>query len=129
MDTSKTEEFLGWMARRRAEDAADLAIARHELLRSLRSAGITEIAAEYDGCGDSGSIDGITFTPVDVAPSEATEGRIADFAWAFVVHRHPGFEINEGGCGELRWDLACDQICLDHGERHLEITYKCDEDL
>lgn len=129
MDTLKTEDLLGWMARRCAQDADDLALARHDLLRSLRSAGVAEIVADYDGCGDSGNIDGITLTPVDIEPSTATEGRIADFAWAFVAHRHPGFEINEGGCGELRWDLARDLIRLDHAERHLEVTYICAEDL
>ena len=52
-----------------------------------------------------------------------------DFAWAFVCHQHPGFENNEGGFGELRWDLGCDAIALDHGERVTEVAYSYDEGL
>ncbi len=44
-------------------------------------------------------------------------------------HHHPGFENNEGGFGELRWDLAADAIALDHGERVTEVAYSYDEGL
>lgn len=129
MTDMTTADFFAAMERMRAEEASELAAIRAELLRSLRSAGVAEIVACYDGCGDSGNIDGMEFHPAGIAPAGGTETRMADFAWSFVHHRHPGFENNEGGFGELRWDLSVDTISVDHGSRHVEVAYSFDEGL
>ena len=129
MSTIDPTSLLASMNSWRAEEAAHLTTTRAELLRALRSAGATALAAEYDGCGDSGNIEGLHLEPEGLEPAPATEGRLADFAWAFVCHHHPGFENNEGGLGELRWDLAADAIALDHGERVTEVAYSYDEGL
>ena len=129
MSTIDATSLLASMNRWRTEEAAHLAATRAELLRSLRSAGATALVAAYDGCGDSGNIEGLRLAPEGLDPAPATEGRLADFAWAFVCHRYPGFENNEGGFGELRWDVVEDAIALDHGERVTEVAYSFDEEL
>ncbi|MBM9595097.1 DUF6878 family protein [Roseitranquillus sediminis] len=129
MTDMTTAHFFAAMERMRADEAAELARTRAELLRSLRSAGVTEFVACYDGCGDSGNIDGMEFQPAGIKPAHETGTRIADFAWSFVHHRHPGFENNEGGFGQLRWDLSDDTISIDHGNRHVEIAYSFDKGL
>ena len=75
-----TADLFAAMERMRADEAAELAAIRAELLRSLRSAGATEFIACYDGCGDSGNIDGMEFHPAGIEPAGETETRIADFA-------------------------------------------------
>lgn len=129
MNTIPSSDFLAAIARMRAEQATDLASTRADLLRALRSVGVTEVVAEYDGCGDSGNIDATALGPAGIEPAGATGSRIADFAWAFVHHRHPGFENNEGGYGELRWDIAADTIAIDHGDRIIEVSHTFDEEL
>ena len=129
MSTIDPTSLLASMNRWRAEEAAHLTATRAELLRSLRSAGVVALVADYDGCGDSGNIEGLRLEPEGLEPVPATHERLADFAWAFVCHHHPGFENNEGGFGELRWDVVGDTIALDHGERVTEVAYSHDEGL
>ena len=127
--TDTLSNLCATMERWRAEEAVHLAANRAELLRALRSAGAAELVADYDGCGDSGNVEGLHLLPEGVTPAPATEARLADFAWAFVSHHHPGFENNEGAFGQLRWDMGEDAIALDHGERVTEVSYLYDEGL
>ena len=86
MTDTTLSDLAAVMERWRAEEATALAATRAELLRALRSAGAAELVADYDGCGDSGNIEGLHLLPEGIDPAPATEGRLADFAWAFVSH-------------------------------------------
>ena len=102
---------------------------RNDLLRACRAAGATMIKAQYDGYGDSGNVEDIVFIPTKLVAVGATETRLADFLWQMAYDRHPGFENNEGGYGEICWDLEADTISLDHADRYVEVNHTYSEGL
>ena len=106
-----------------------LATIRADLLRACRATGATAVEATYDGYGDSGNIEDLAFVPTRIVPLGATGTRLADFLWQMAYDRHPGFENNEGGYGEVRWDLEADTISIDHAERYVEVSHTYSEGL
>lgn len=91
---------------------------RETLLPMLRAAGCTCVEVEYDGYGDSGNVESVTFTPENLALPEALQDQVSNFGWQFAYSRHPGFENNDGGFGTLTWDVAQDSISLTHNDRY-----------
>lgn len=134
------------MARMQAERAAEVRKIRTDLLGSLRAAGITSVEAHYDAYGDSGNIEQVTLlpelpeserpaaaeavpleseVPLDEPPSrlpDAIMTRLQDMLWSTVYALHPGFENNEGGYGDIIWDLATDQIAIEHSDRFVDVN-------
>ncbi len=134
------------MARLEAERAEDVRQIRADLLVSLREAGIDRVEAHYDAYGDSGNVEEVTLLPelpeaelsaaVAVEPPEgelppgephprlpdAIMTRLQDMLWSTVYALHPGFENNEGGYGDITWDIATDQIAIEHSERFVDVT-------
>ena len=111
---------------------------RSHQLPVLRAAGIRWLEAWYDGYGDSGNIEdeaiwlGSEKTPVSVNATTLTPldiDRLRDFLWMVVYNLHPGFEINDGGRGEIRWDVRADRIDVDHSERFVDTNEYCHEDV
>lgn len=87
--------------------------------------GITSIQAEYDGYGDSGNVEDVSFTPAPTADEtraavQVLESLFTDFIWMFAYGLHPGFENNDGGWGTFEWDLTADKINLSHHDRYVE---------
>ena len=119
------ETMAKWQAEREAANKA----ARSELLPLLRSLGITEVTAEYEGYGDSGNIEDVTVQPAGIALPDELRTKLGDFAWSVAYHQHPGFENNEGGYGTLTWDLRNDSITLDHADRYVECSHSYDDGL
>jgi hypothetical protein len=37
--------------------------------------------------------------------------------WDVVYDLHPGFENNDGGDGEVEWDVSADKMQIEHRER------------
>ncbi len=60
------ETMAKWQAEREAANRA----ARGELLPLLRSLGIAQVTAEYEGYGDSGNIEDVTVQPAGIALPE-----------------------------------------------------------
>lgn len=121
--------FHDLLTRSRLECAPERAAIRADLLRTCRAAGATALEAQYDAYGDSGNIEDISFVPAGIIPVGETETRLADFLWRVAYDQHPGFENNEGGYGEIVWDLDADTISLDHAERYVEVSHTYSEDL
>ena len=119
------ETMAKWQAEREAANRA----ARGELLPLLRSLGIAQVTAEYEGYGDSGNIEDVTVQPAGIALPEELCTKLGDFAWSVAYHQHPGFENNEGGYGTLTWDVTADSIALDHADRYVECSHSRDEGL
>lgn len=110
--------YLEAWQRHRAEREDEAKSRRSVLLPKLRAAGVTELVTTYDGCGDSGNVEDVRIEPETAAPAtNAFDHEITDFVWVFAYALHTGFEINEGGYGELRWNVAEDLIDLDHSDR------------
>ena len=99
--------------REAAKKAAALAARRVELRNLLVECGAKRVEAGYDGYGDSGNVNGVVVTPVDIKPGDLME-RLSDFIWDVAYNLHPGFEIDDGGEGALEWDLAADRIDVKH---------------
>ena len=93
------------------------------LLQKLRTMTVTgelksPIVLLYEGYGDSGGIE----EKPDKLPEEAE-----DFLWDLLVSHEGGFENNEGGRGEIHWDLVEDKITIDHVEFFTESNERSHE--
>ena len=100
-------------------------VRRHlpEARRQLQEAGIDRVQILYDGCGDSGCIESITYTDgqgstVDPAGTLAmTEEQLMDLFYDLTQARHPGWENNDGAYGEFHWNLKDDALKHIHNDR------------
>jgi hypothetical protein len=121
-------------------DVALLDANKQLLLSALRSAGVENVRVQYEGMGDSGGIEDIDFSPSGVYvkgkntivistnygwnqdPSVSVsikkmdlENGLADFAERLVSHfGHGGYENNEGGGGEVIFNVMNDRIDVEH---------------
>jgi hypothetical protein len=94
-----------------------------EAARQLKEAGVEVVHINYDGCGDSGQIEDITY--LDAAgkaldpASKVTiaEDRLMDLFYDLTQARHPGWENNDGAFGEFEWNLTADTLHHSHSDR------------
>lgn len=116
--------------------------ARRTLIRELRAAGVKQVVVEFDGYGDSGSIEGVTFKPnvenleerevadttfeitdwVDGKPKKVKRNKtirelVDDVCYGILGAEHGGWEINEGAFGEFSIDVTNDAISLEYNRR------------
>ena len=106
------------------------------ILPRLQDAGIARVEIRFDGCGDSGAVEecvcldaaGAAMACPDVTLLEGETDK-ADRAGSAELHslgqaleqltylalerHHPGWEINDGACGELVIDVAEATFVLD----------------
>jgi hypothetical protein len=118
---STSSDSLAQYERERLEN-----VRRHlpEARRQLQAAGIDHVQILYDGCGDSGCIESITYmdgqgSAVDLAGKLAmTEEQLMDLFYDLTQARHPGWENNDGAYGEFDWDLTkVDALKHSHNDR------------
>lgn len=111
-------------------------MSRPMLLNLLRVMNVTQVEANYSGYGDSGNVDYLATTPpidmnftIHTLPHPWKEGetmnQTLDFAlrelfWRLAYDNNPGFENNDGGQGEVVWDVVNDKITLDHSYNVVE---------
>ncbi len=94
-----------------------------EAARQLKEAGVEVVHVNYDGCGDSGQIESVTYLgeggkPVDLTAEVAiTEDQLTNLFYDLLETRHPGWENNDGACGEFQWNLTSDALHHSHNER------------
>ena len=97
----------------------------------LKGRGIRTVDIRYDGCGDSGQIDELDFLDehsqaVEVPEEEAEV--IRQFFYDILEHKYPGWEIDDGSCGEFRWLAETNDMSLEHTIRLTETeTTETDE--
>jgi hypothetical protein len=117
---STSSDSLAQYERERLEN-----VRRHlpEARRQLQAAGIDRVQILYDGCGDSGCIESITYTneqgsTVDLAGKLAmTEEQLMDLFYDLTQARHPGWENNDGAYGEFDWSLKDHALKHTHNDR------------
>lgn len=91
----------------------------------LHALGIATVYAEYDGVGDGGQIEQISYfdhsddaQPVSV--DEQTNGRVEALLYALLNMRHSGWENNDGAYGNFSWNLIDGTIEHEHSQRYTE---------
>jgi hypothetical protein len=117
---STSSDSLAKYERERLEN-----VRRHlpDARRQLLEAGVHSVAIDYDGCGDSGCIENIAYrdnqgSAVDLAGKLAmTEEQLTDLFYDLIQARHPGWENNDGACGEFQWNLTQDALRHTHNYR------------
>lgn len=117
-------DLAAYIQEARINTATRLRAARFLLLRRLRMSGVSEVACTY---GDSGNWEEVTLDRGRVVPKDDFRSALGDFAWDVAYFFHPGFENNEGGYGEVIWDIARDTISLDHAERFVDTNHSYHE--
>lgn len=80
--------------------------------------GLKKIVASYSGEGDSGDINYIAYEPQPpVAVNAQIEEQLKDCLYVFLPS---GFEINDGGFGEIHVDIAKRTLIVESTERIVE---------
>lgn len=85
-------------------------------LKALQAKGIAAISINYSGSGDSGQIDDVVPKGADgVVLTVVLDSRLVEQLenWAY-NHIPAGFEIDDGGYGELEIDLTTLKATLRH---------------
>ena len=94
-----------------------------EAARQLKDAGISIVNITYDGCGDSGQIDSVSYSDAQGKPANRTnrltitDDQLMELFYDLLECRHPGWENNDGAFGEFHWDLKTDSLNHSHRER------------
>jgi Family of unknown function (DUF6878) len=120
--------FTDWQKHRQDrlfEQRQALAALRERLVEQE----ITSIEAHYDGAGDSGMVESVTFLAgeqtIEVTDQDSLV--VEGFVEALVQSHEPGWEDNEGSFGIVRIDLATRAVTLEHFSRYTtyeERSYK-----
>ncbi len=92
---------------------------RKAMLAVLRAAGVTKVKAEYHGSGDEGNIEKVILKPENTGFKDADE-TLNNLLWDIAYEANPGFEINEGGDGIIKWKIAEDDITITHSQHHIK---------
>ncbi len=79
---------------------------RIKIRDELLAEGVAKVNMEYDGYGDSGQTNYISHDQAQY------------FLDSLISHYHSGFENNEGGGGEIAWDLIKDEISIEHYDNY-----------
>lgn len=134
------DDFASRQAERAARAQAELQHLKRVIIPPLRAAEIASVEIRFDGYGDSGAIEDYTFfsgsgeavpcpeAAVDAFAQDAddlTEGEpmplqtaLETLGYLALERHHPGWENNDGGCGELVIDVAQASFVLDCSLRY-----------
>ena len=129
-------DFAVRQAERQMQVADEIQQLKVAILPRLQDAGIARVEIRFDGCGDSGAVEecacldaagaGIPCPDVTLLEGEAdsvdrTGSRepqslgqaLEQLTYLALERHHPGWEINDGACGELVIDVAEATFVLD----------------
>lgn len=129
-------DFAVRQAERQVQVAEEIQQLKVAILPRLQDAGIARVEIRFDGCGDSGAVEecacldaagaGIPCPDVTLLEGEAdsvdrTGSRepqslgqaLGQLTYLALERHHPGWEINDGACGELVIDVAEATFVLD----------------
>ena len=113
---AETDDVL---ARWDQEEQVRKAQAKQNLFELLR--GREDLAAvdvEYDGCGDSGQIECITFLDATGQAVEVEDTALTNAVEEYVYSLLPGgWENNEGAFGTVHVDVAAQKAHVEHSAR------------
>jgi len=129
-------DFAIRQAERQTEVAEEIQQLKAAILPRLQEAGIARVEIRFDGCGDSGAVEqcacldaagaAIACPDDTLQESEADKAdgagsnelqslgqALEQLTYLALERHHPGWEINDGACGELVIDVAEATFVLD----------------
>lgn len=129
-------DFAVRQAERKTEVAEEIQQLKTAVLPRLQDVGIARVEIRFDGCGDSGAVEececldaaGVAIACPDItlqggeadkadgAGSKETQTlgeALEQLTYLALERHHPGWEINDGACGELVIDVAEATFVLD----------------
>lgn len=118
------------MAKKTKKEETDF---RGELFNTLEMFKITKLKVHYSGSGDSGQTDDVTTEPAsrselldEVMQSGKTiRDAVDEFAWSEGIESHEGgFYNNDGGYGEVIFDVKDRTITMAHNNYITETQYE-----
>jgi hypothetical protein len=82
-----------------------------ELALKLAAVQVVLVSSEYDGCGDSGQIESVSYfnaanEDLSQTVEEGLGKQVQDFFYDLLEVRHGGWENNDGGFGSFTWNVA-----------------------
>jgi len=133
------ENYLDEYEKHRQEQTQTARDRLKEVCKVLEPLGITLIEVEYDGCGDSGAVEQITFYCKDKEfkgnlpktkfvslfggrgqePSQVDIQETLDEVTCFLLPS--GWEINDGSFGTLKINVNEKSVNLEHNSRYTEV--------
>jgi hypothetical protein len=145
-------DFTAYEARMAALSALQmqaLPMNKTALFDALAKAGITQVVVQFDGYGDSGQIEGTEARTADencvalptmpialhavngrnmtiVARPQTPTDVIEIMTYDLLERRHGDWGNDDGGSGEMRFDVADRSITLDYNERMTSYTHHVD---
>jgi hypothetical protein len=129
-------DFAIRQAERKTEVAEEIQQLKAAIRPRLQEAGIARVEIRFDGCGDSGAVEecacldaaGAAIACPDVTLQEGEADKadgagpneqqslgqaLEQLTYLALERHHPGWEINDGACGELVIDVAEATFVLD----------------
>lgn len=129
-------DFAVRQAERQTEVAEEIQQLKTAVLPRLQDAGIARVEICFDGCGDSGAVEecacldaaGAAIACPDITLQEGEADKadgagsketqtlgeaLEQLTYLALERHHPGWEINDGACGELVIDVAEATFVLD----------------
>lgn len=129
-------DFAVRRAERQVQVAEEIQQLKAAILPRLQDAGIARVEIRFDGCGDSGAVEecacldaagaAIACPNVTIVEEEAVNSHgdasaelqslgqaLEQLTYLALERHHPGWEINDGACGELVIDVAEATFVLD----------------
>jgi hypothetical protein len=122
-DPSIQELLAGYLHSEQARMKTAQTTLKAEIIPRLKKWGVAKVKAEYSGYGDSGCINHIAYLDAQDQPinmdmvRSASDPEIERVLYEFLP---AGFEINEGGQGDVTIDVAAGTVKLDHQENYTE---------
>jgi len=129
-------DFAVRHAERQTQVVEEIQQLKTVILPRLKEAGIARVEIRFDGCGDSGAVEecvcldaagaGMPCPDVSLQESEADKPdrtgsaelhslgqALEQLTYLALERHHPGWEINDGACGELVIDVPEATFVLD----------------
>ena len=104
---------------------------RKELFDTLKMYGIVQVIIHYSGAGDSGQTDDISIKPEkrdEMLDEKLESGKtireaLDEFAWQGIEENEGGFYNNDGGDGQIIFDVNERTVKMEHNNNVMEQVY------
>lgn len=122
MSDFDTDAFMQNYYAQREQYQKSAAIKFRHACEHLRAAGVAKVICHYSGYGDSGGVEDVYYYTADDSPVARgdlpDDSDIREYAESLLP---AGFEINDGGQGEVHFDLLAGTYSVHHEQNRTEV--------